>query len=409
MSNVKQKDSDIWAWRDICPFSHALEVGNQVFISGQPPLDASGNVVSPNDIAGQTRCVFENMIRVLESRGLSLNNLIRLNTYYVFDGEDDKATEYWEEMTRIRLEYFPDPGPAATAVRIKGMPYVGQLIQIEGIAVKGADFQQRVRVMPEDSWDWSISVPLSQGWRCDKRIYVGGQISADKKGSAVHAGDVVSQTNAIYDYIDTIVSDAGGCPDDIAHLKICFKHDSSGGDENFYLKNIIEVTKNRYGRNCPVISCFGVDLLYPGLVLEIDAMAFDATHSRVSAAPSLGKAFDDCFADGVTAAGETWIGGQEAIDNNGRVMCEGNTVGQAEIVFEKLKKLLGDASVELTDIVRLNMFFLGEHDISTEFHAVMKLWQEFAPKAKPTMTAVKAFELSSPGVKFMADCVAIKN
>jgi enamine deaminase RidA (YjgF/YER057c/UK114 family) len=71
--------------------------------------------------------------------------------------------------------------------------------------------------------------------------------------------------------------------------------------------------------------------------------------------------------------------------------------------------LLGVAGVELTDIVRLNMFFLGEQDISTDFHAVMKVWQEFAPNANPTMTAVKAFELSSPGVEFMADCVAIKN
>ena len=127
-----------WNWRTTSPFSQAIEIGDQIFISGQQALTEGGELVAPNDIAGQTRCVFENMKAVLERAGLDLSDLVRLNTYYVFDGADEDATEYWEAMTRVRLEYFPDPGPAATAVRIKGMPYQGQLIQIEGIALRGA-------------------------------------------------------------------------------------------------------------------------------------------------------------------------------------------------------------------------------------------------------------------------------
>ena len=119
-------------------------------------------------------------------------------------------------MTRVRLEYFADPGPAATAVRIKGMPYKGQLIQIEGIAVKGVSFEKRERIMPPGSWDWSIPVPLSQGWKCLESIYVGGQISADKQGNPVHVGDVVPQTRAIYNFIDEVVKDSGSSLNDVA-------------------------------------------------------------------------------------------------------------------------------------------------------------------------------------------------
>ena len=44
---------------------------------------------------------------------------------------------------------------AATAVRIKGMPHKGQLIQIEGIAIgKRPSFNERKRIMPPGSWDW---------------------------------------------------------------------------------------------------------------------------------------------------------------------------------------------------------------------------------------------------------------
>ena len=38
-------------------------------------------------------------------------------------------------MTRVRLEYLPDPGPSATAVRVEGFAFEGLLIEIEAIAV----------------------------------------------------------------------------------------------------------------------------------------------------------------------------------------------------------------------------------------------------------------------------------
>jgi enamine deaminase RidA (YjgF/YER057c/UK114 family) len=40
-------------------------------------------------------------------------------------------------MTRIRLEFLADPGPAATAVRVAGLVYDGLLIEAEAIAYLG--------------------------------------------------------------------------------------------------------------------------------------------------------------------------------------------------------------------------------------------------------------------------------
>ena len=122
----------------------------------------------------------------------------------------------------MRLEYFPDPGPAATAVRVKGMPYQGQLIQIEGVAVRGDSKRSRQRIMPKDSWDWSIAVPLSQGWKTGNRVFVGGQISADKAGGPVHVGDLEAQTRSIYDFIGQVLSDADASFEDLLRVKICF-------------------------------------------------------------------------------------------------------------------------------------------------------------------------------------------
>ena len=94
-------DKKVWAWRIASPFSHSVEVNDQLFLSGMPALDDAGEILDPNDIAKQTRHVFENMSAVLQRHGLDFKNLVRLNTYYVFDGNDEDATEYWESMTRV--------------------------------------------------------------------------------------------------------------------------------------------------------------------------------------------------------------------------------------------------------------------------------------------------------------------
>ena len=109
-------------WRGEPVFSNTVVAGDQVFLSGQQTLDSNGVVLDVGDIAAQTRNVFENMKSSLASLDMGLDDLVRLNTYYVFDGNDRDATAFWEDMTRVRLEYFPDPGPAATACLLYTSP-----------------------------------------------------------------------------------------------------------------------------------------------------------------------------------------------------------------------------------------------------------------------------------------------
>ena len=399
-----------WGWKMNSPFSQAVEIGDQVFVSGQQALTRDGEIVAPGDIGSQTRSVFENMKAALNSAGLQMSDLVRLNTYYVFDGADEDATKFWEEMTRVRLEYFADPGPAATAVRIKGMPYQGQLIQIEGIALKGNSRSNRKRIMPDGSWDWSIPVPLSQGWEADGRLYVGGQISADENGASVHVGDLSAQTRAIYDFIGNVLKDGGASFEDIAHVKICVKFDSVDTDGTRFLDRILEITKEYCGCNRPTVTCFGVDLLYPGLDLEIDAMAFKGGHERASTGTTPEKVHDGSFADSVSALGEIWVGGQVAQDDDGKIMAPGDFAAQSRIVFERLKEALVPLGASLDDVVKLNLFFAAEgEDVSEELHTAMAVWSELAPQSTPAMTPVRVYELSQPGLLFQADCIAIKS
>ncbi len=400
-----------WNWRIENSFSRSVVVDDQVFVSGQQGLDNNGQVIDPGNIAAQTRHVFENMKESLAQAGLELSDLVRLNTYYVFDGSEDEATQYWEDMTRVRLEYFPDPGPAATAVRIKGMPYPGQLIQIEGIALRGDSRKNRERIMPEGSWDWSIAVPLSQGWKVGNSIYVGGQISADKNGGSVHAFDLDAQTRAIYKFIEDVLSGAGASFDDLVHIKVCFKHDSHVTSTVSFNDRIMEITTELVDEvTAPALSSFGVDLLYPGLVLEIDAMAIIDADQRKLICDDLGGRYQPgVFSDGIRAGNEIWVSGQIALGDDDAILNAGDVEHQTRVVLERLRKILSEDNATLDDVVKLNIFIVGDDtDIEQSFHTVCRVWSVVAPNARPAMTPVRVHELAHPGALIQADCIAIK-
>lgn len=247
-------------------------LGHQVFVGGVLPVDATGRLMGSGDIEAQTHAVFRNLKAALHAAGLEMADLVRLNTYYVFEGDETQATVYWEKMTRVRLQYFPDPGPAATAVRVRGMACSGALIQLEAEAL-AVPATQRQRIMPAKSWDWSIPVPLSQGWKAGRQVWVGGQVSADMSGKAVALGDLAGQTHNVLEHIRHVLLDAGSSFADLTQLKVCYLHDGDQAAAQARLEQILEGVRAVCGEPLPPVTAFGVNLLYEGLLLEIDATA----------------------------------------------------------------------------------------------------------------------------------------
>lgn len=127
--------SDHWGWTIPVPMSQGWRVGNLVFVGGQMSADAHGTILGIGDIEAQTRTVFRNITRVLAEAGADWRHVVKLNTYYVFDGTRDEVCEFWERMTRVRMEFLVPPGPAATAVRVAGLIYSDALIEADVVAV----------------------------------------------------------------------------------------------------------------------------------------------------------------------------------------------------------------------------------------------------------------------------------
>jgi enamine deaminase RidA (YjgF/YER057c/UK114 family) len=123
-----------WYWSIPVPFSQGWRAGDLIFVGGQISSDEQGRTVGADDIETQTRNVFDSIARVLGEAGATMQDIVRMNTFYVYEGEGDEITEYWEKMTKVRMEPFRKPGPSGTGVRISGLAYPDLLIEVEAVA-----------------------------------------------------------------------------------------------------------------------------------------------------------------------------------------------------------------------------------------------------------------------------------
>ncbi len=109
------------------PYSQALAAGPYVFISGQIPMNAAGEMVE-GDIVVQTVQVIQNLKAILAAAGLSLRDVVK-TTIYLADMADFK------EMNRTYAEFFPEHPPARTTIQAAALPR-GAALEIDAIALK---------------------------------------------------------------------------------------------------------------------------------------------------------------------------------------------------------------------------------------------------------------------------------
>jgi enamine deaminase RidA (YjgF/YER057c/UK114 family) len=116
-------------------FSHGFEVrgGRILFLAGQVARDRNGNLVGQGDLVVQFRQVCENLKAVVESRGGTLRDVVKLNIY-VLDKDDYKARS--KAIGAVYREYFGKHFPAMTLAEVRSLYDAddGCALEIEGIA-----------------------------------------------------------------------------------------------------------------------------------------------------------------------------------------------------------------------------------------------------------------------------------
>lgn len=110
------------------PYSPAVAAGDYLFISGQIPIDAAGNIV-PGGIEEQTEQVFRNIKAVLDAAGLSFANVAKSTVFMADLGE-------FARMNAVYEKHVVQPYPARSTFQVAALPK-GARIEIEMIAFRG--------------------------------------------------------------------------------------------------------------------------------------------------------------------------------------------------------------------------------------------------------------------------------
>ncbi len=112
-------------------FSQATMIearGKLVFISGMTARRADGSIAGVGDIEVQTKQVCENIKAAVEAAGGKMDDIVRVDVYV-------RNMEHFEQIHKVRREYFKAPAPASTMVEICKMTSPDYLIEINAIAV----------------------------------------------------------------------------------------------------------------------------------------------------------------------------------------------------------------------------------------------------------------------------------
>lgn len=111
----------------IGPYSQGVRAGALLFLSGQIPLNAAGEL-QKGDIVVQTIQVLENIKALLAAAKMSLADVVK-TTVFLTDMDD------FAEMNRVYAEYFAHQPPARSTIQVAALPK-GASIEIEVIAMK---------------------------------------------------------------------------------------------------------------------------------------------------------------------------------------------------------------------------------------------------------------------------------
>lgn len=110
----------------IGPYSQGIVDGDNVYVSGQGPVDPETEAVEAETIEEETAQTVENIAAILDAAGASLDTIVKANVY--LDTMDD-----YDAVNEVYGTYMSEPYPARAAVEIADLPIdIG--VEIEVIA-----------------------------------------------------------------------------------------------------------------------------------------------------------------------------------------------------------------------------------------------------------------------------------
>ena len=110
-------------------YSNAVRVtaGPLLFVAGQVGVDRTGAVVGKDSAAAQAEQALKNIQDILAASDATMNDVVKV-TVYVTD------MKYLDEITPVRMKFFPANGPASVIVEVSRLALPDLKVEIDAVA-----------------------------------------------------------------------------------------------------------------------------------------------------------------------------------------------------------------------------------------------------------------------------------
>ena len=112
----------------IGPYSPAIIAGNQLFVSGQIPLEPLSGTFKNETIEEATKQVMENLKNIILAAGFTMNEVVKCSIFL-------KDLNNFSAVNQVYASYFSETPPARETVEISRLP-MDAIVEISCIAIK---------------------------------------------------------------------------------------------------------------------------------------------------------------------------------------------------------------------------------------------------------------------------------
>lgn len=99
----------------IGPYSQAVQFGNLLFVSGQIALDPQTATIVEGRITAQTKQVMENLKAVIETAGMTLQDVLKCSCFL-------SSMDNFVKFNAVYDSYFKESLPARETVEVARLP-----------------------------------------------------------------------------------------------------------------------------------------------------------------------------------------------------------------------------------------------------------------------------------------------
>ena len=171
---------------------NGIDAGDYVYVSGQGPRRADGS--TPADFAGQVHQCLENIRKVVEAVGLSMEHVVYIQVYLT-DSSNSRS------LNEVLADYFTHDPPARAVLGVAQNPE--STVQITAVAVRELQGKRAVSLP-----DLPPNKAYSPGMLTHDRLFVSTMPGSNPVNGTVPE-DPALQVNLALDRLKTVVEAAG--------------------------------------------------------------------------------------------------------------------------------------------------------------------------------------------------------